>query len=160
MATATGKSLVIAWLIRNLMQQYPAHAGDGMYRHLLDVLRVLDHDMRIAGFTATPYRLDSGRLDEGDGKIFDDLVFSYDIGQGIKDGWLSPLSSKKTDTPPAAGRDQPAARGGHRCPSGCFAGTVSGMTESLKMNRLLSSVGWISRGVGMCRRLVFGAGWR
>ena len=54
--------------------------------------------MRIAGFSATPFRLDSGRLDEGEGKIFDDVVFDYDIGRGIRDGWLSPLTSKATRT--------------------------------------------------------------
>jgi DNA repair protein RadD len=141
MATATGKSLVIAWLIRDLMRRcldlrvlaithvqelikqnvdhvlalwpdaplgincaalgrrdldHPVpHDGDGMYRSLLDGLHQLE---RIAGFTATPFRLDSGRLDEGDRKIFDDVVFNYGIGEGIRDGWLSPLSSKATDT--------------------------------------------------------------
>ena len=52
--------------------------------------------MRVAGFSATPFRLDSGRLDEGEGKIFDDVVFDYGIGQGISEGWLSPLTSKAT----------------------------------------------------------------
>ena len=55
-------------------------------------------DMRVAGFSATPFRLDCGRLDEGEGKIFDDVVFDYGIGQGIRDGWLSPLTSKATGT--------------------------------------------------------------
>ena len=50
--------------------------------------------MRVAGFSATPFRLDTGRLDEGEGKIFDDVVFDYGLGQGIRDGWLSPLTSK------------------------------------------------------------------
>ena len=74
------------------------HDGDGMYRRLIAELRALTpaDDMRVAGFSATPFRLDSGRLDEGDGKIFDDVVFDYGIGQGIKDGWLSPLTSKAT----------------------------------------------------------------
>jgi DNA repair protein RadD len=72
------------------------HGGDGMYRTLFDALR--HPDFRIAGFTATPFRLDSGRLDEGDGKVFDEIVYSYDIGQGIRDKWLSPLSSKATQT--------------------------------------------------------------
>jgi hypothetical protein len=66
MATATGKSLVIAWLIRDLMQQCPdlrilaigkrnlvivdeahlvPHDGDGMYRSLLDDLHQLDPEM-------------------------------------------------------------------------------------------------------------------
>ena len=92
------------------------HDGDGMYRSLLSELRALvpPGDMRVAGFSATPFRLDTGRLDEGEGKIFDDVVFDYGIGQGIRDGWLSPLTSKADQ-----GRDQhqqrrPARRRIHR----------------------------------------------
>lgn len=73
-------------------------AGDGMYRRLLDDLRATTPDLRVAGFTATPYRLDSGRLDEGDDRVFSEIVFSYGIGQGIEDGFLSPLVSKATAT--------------------------------------------------------------
>src|SRR6516225_7041097 len=72
------------------------HEGDGMYRTLIDSLRELEPTMRVCGLSATPYRLDSGRLDEGDGKIFDEVVFEYGIGQGIRDGCLAPLSSKAT----------------------------------------------------------------
>jgi DNA repair protein RadD len=74
------------------------HDGDGMYRNLLSELRALAlaDGMRIAGFSATPFRLDSGRLDEGEGKIFDNVVFDYDVGRGIREGWLSPLTSKAT----------------------------------------------------------------
>jgi DNA repair protein RadD len=76
------------------------HDGEGMYRSLISELRTLApaEGMRIAGFSATPFRLDSGRLDEGEGKIFDDVVFDYGIGQGIRDGWLSPLTSKAAGT--------------------------------------------------------------
>jgi DNA repair protein RadD len=173
LATATGKSVVIAWLVRDVLQRFPElrilvlthvhelveqnldhlialwpdapvginsaglgrrdcehrvifgsvqsvfrnpralgprdlvlidechtvpHAGTGMYRTLLAALRETVPDLRVAGFTATPFRLDSGRLDEGDGKIFDDIVFEYDIAQGIRDGYLSPLTSKATKT--------------------------------------------------------------
>ncbi len=74
------------------------HDGDGMYRSLLSELRAFApaDGMRIAGFSATPFRLDSGRLDEGEGKIFDNVVFDYDVGRGIREGWLSPLTSKAT----------------------------------------------------------------
>jgi DNA repair protein RadD len=74
------------------------HEGDGMYRSLLVALRTLVPDMRVAGYTATPFRLDSGRLDEGDGKVFDKTVFEYGIADGIADDYLSPLSSKATKT--------------------------------------------------------------
>jgi DNA repair protein RadD len=72
------------------------HAGDGMYRSTIDGLRELEPALRVCGFTATPYRLDSGKLVEGDGKIFDDVVYEYGIGEGSRDGWLSPLTSKAT----------------------------------------------------------------
>ena len=74
------------------------HDGDGMYRTTLDVLRQAHPSMSVCGFSATPFRLDSGHLTEGDDKIFDEVIFDYDIGRGIADGWLSPLSSKATKT--------------------------------------------------------------
>lgn len=70
-------------------------AGEGMYRHLLDGLREMRPDLRVAGFTATPFRMDSGRLDDGAGRLFDEIVYSYGIAKGIDDGWLSPLVSKR-----------------------------------------------------------------
>jgi DNA repair protein RadD len=74
------------------------HDGAGMYRSLLATLRDIVPDMRVCGLSATPFRLDSGRLDEGEGKIFDEVIFDYGIGRGIADGWLAPLSSKATRT--------------------------------------------------------------
>lgn len=68
--------------------------GNGMYLKFLDDLRATAPDLRVAGFTATPYRLDSGRLDNGSEALFDQTVFTYGIGQGIEDGYLSPLISK------------------------------------------------------------------
>jgi DNA repair protein RadD len=73
-------------------------AGNGMYRRLLDDLRVMTPDLRVAGFTATPYRLDTGRLDDGADRLFDRTVYSYGIGEGIRDGFLSPLISKASAT--------------------------------------------------------------
>jgi DNA repair protein RadD len=72
------------------------HHEQGMYRATIEALRELTPDLRVAGLTATPYRLDSGHLCEGEGRIFDSVVYEYGIGQGIRDGWLSPLSSKAT----------------------------------------------------------------
>ena len=72
------------------------HHDQGMYRATLEALRELVPDLRVAGLTATPYRLDSGHLCEGDGHIFDSVVYEYGIAQGIRDGVLSPLSSKAT----------------------------------------------------------------
>ena len=73
-------------------------AGNGMYRKLLDDMRAQTPDLRVAGFTATPYRLDTGRLDDGADRLFDRTVYSYGIGEGIRDGFLSPLISKASAT--------------------------------------------------------------
>jgi DNA repair protein RadD len=75
----------------------PKH-GDGMYHGLLSDLRSINPDLRVFGCTATPYRLDSGRLDSGKGKLFDKVVYSYGIGEGVRDGYLSPLVSKASLT--------------------------------------------------------------
>jgi DNA repair protein RadD len=71
-------------------------AGAGMYLRLFERLRIACPTLRIAGFSATCFRLDSGRLDHGEGRIFDETVFSYSIGDGVRDGWLAPLVSKAT----------------------------------------------------------------
>lgn len=70
------------------------HHGEGMYQTLLAALRKMRPDLRVLGLTATPYRLDSGRLDLGDGRLFDRIVYSYDVARGIADGWLSPVKAR------------------------------------------------------------------
>lgn len=72
--------------------------GDGMYRSLLERLRNAVSDLRVCGFTATPFRLDSGRIDEGEGKLFSETVYTYDLRQAVDDGWLCPLIGKATET--------------------------------------------------------------
>lgn len=67
--------------------------GEGMYRRLLDDLAAINPDIRVAGFTATAYRMDSGRIDSA-GSLFDRTVYTYGIVDGINDGYLSPLVSK------------------------------------------------------------------
>lgn len=62
------------------------------YQSVLRVLRQEYERLRVVGLTATPYRLDSGIL-TGEGQLFDDVVYKYNIGDGIRDGWLSPVTS-------------------------------------------------------------------
>ena len=70
------------------------HHSEGMYQTLLASLRRMRSDLRVLGLTATPYRLDSGRLDMGEGRLFDGIVYSYDVASGIADGWLSPIKAR------------------------------------------------------------------
>jgi DNA repair protein RadD len=70
--------------------------SSSMYQNLLSKLREAVPDLRVLGLSATPYRMDSGRLDEGKDRLFDKVVFSYSISQGVEDGFLSPLVARKT----------------------------------------------------------------
>jgi DNA repair protein RadD len=65
-----------------------------MYGKFIASLLAMTPDMRIVGLTATPYRLDSGRLDEGDSSMFDDIVYEANVVDLIEQGFLSPLISR------------------------------------------------------------------
>lgn len=84
-------------LIIDEVHLVPAKANT-MYRKLIDALLAINPDMKIVGYSATLYRLDSGRLDEGDDKLFDQVVYEYGIRLGIDDGYLCPITSKPTGT--------------------------------------------------------------
>ena len=70
--------------------------ADTMYGKFMDALRQRQPDMRAVGLTATPFRLDSGRLDEGDERLFDKIIYEANVADLIHDGFLSPLVSKGT----------------------------------------------------------------
>lgn len=67
-----------------------------MYGKFLDATRAKQPDIRVVGLTATPYRLDSGRLDKGPDRLFDKIVYEANVADLISDGYLSPLTSKAT----------------------------------------------------------------
>jgi superfamily II DNA or RNA helicase len=68
------------------------------YARFIQALLVINPEMRILGLTATDYRTDSGRLTEGDERLFNDVIYEYGISDGIADGYLTPLVSKATVT--------------------------------------------------------------
>lgn len=67
-----------------------------MYGKFLAAMREKQPDIRVVGLTATPYRLDSGRLDKGKDRLFDKIVYEANVADLIEDGYLSPLISKST----------------------------------------------------------------
>lgn len=67
--------------------------GEGQYLSLLAALHK-HGPVRVVGLTATPFRLDSGRLDQGDDKVFDRITHRYGLAEGVRDGYLSPLTAK------------------------------------------------------------------
>ena len=73
------------------------HAGFGQYRRFLNDLRQVNGGkLRVVGFTATPYRLDSGFLHEGEGRIFTDIAANIEILPLIEAGYLALLTAKRT----------------------------------------------------------------
>lgn len=69
-----------------------------MYGRFFAALREVTPDMRIVGLTATPYRLDSGRLDRGKERLFDEIIYDANVRDLIEEGYLSKLISKATAT--------------------------------------------------------------
>lgn len=69
-----------------------------MYGRFIADMRALNPDMKVLGLTATPYRLNSGRLDEGKDRLFDKVVYTYGIADGVRDGYLARLATPATQT--------------------------------------------------------------
>ena len=66
--------------------------GMGMYRRLIDAMRAMNPRLKVAGFTATPFRLGSGLLTDGD--IFDDIAYEITIPSLLTAGHLAPLTTR------------------------------------------------------------------
>lgn len=75
--------------------------GEGMYRQFFDDARTVNPKVRIAGLTATPYRLGTGELCHEEG-ILNEVCYEVGVRQLIDDGYLCPLKSRagvaKVDT--------------------------------------------------------------
>jgi DNA repair protein RadD len=63
---------------------------DTMYRRFLADLARLNPRMNCIGLTATPFRLDSGMLHEGEDRLFTDLVYEANVKDLIEAGYLAP----------------------------------------------------------------------
>lgn len=72
-----------------------SHKDEGSYRNLLNDLLKINPNMRIVGYTASPYRLGHGLITDKPA-LFDDIIEPVTIKELIKDGYLSPLRSKIT----------------------------------------------------------------
>jgi len=73
-------------------------SSNTLYRRFLDGLKRLNPLLKVIGFTATPYRLDSGLLHEGEDAIFTDIAYEVSVRELIDDGYLAPVISKRTAT--------------------------------------------------------------
>lgn len=67
------------------------------YSKLIRDLTLANPYCKVIGLTATPYRLDSGRLDKGEDKLFDGVSYDYGVLRAVREGFLSSLVSKSTE---------------------------------------------------------------
>lgn len=65
--------------------------GLGMWLTFIKELRAINPHMVVIGFTATSFRLDSGNLTSGEGKLFDDIIYEYSILEAVNEGYLCPI---------------------------------------------------------------------
>ena len=69
-----------------------------MYRKFLDDLKTINPALKVIGYSATPYRLDTGLLHEGEGRLFTDIAYEEPVLRMVEQGYLSEVRSKKTNT--------------------------------------------------------------
>lgn len=69
--------------------------ADTTYRRFLNDLAVINPHLKIIGFTATPYRLDSGLLHRGDDALFTDIAYEVSVRELIDDGFLVRSSANR-----------------------------------------------------------------
>ena len=75
-----------------------------MYGKALDVLRLMNPRTRYIGLTATPFRLDSGLLHDGDGALFDRITYDIGVRHLIERGHLCEVIGKRgTELPDISG---------------------------------------------------------
>ena len=70
-------------------------SGTGMYRQFIEDARGFNPALKVIGFTATPFRLKSGYLHQGEDRLFTDVCYDTDIVRLIDAGYLSPLIPKE-----------------------------------------------------------------
>jgi DNA repair protein RadD len=125
------------------------HSGEGMYRTLLGDLQKTNPKLKVIGFTATPFRTDSGRLTDPGG-IFTDIAYDIDLLQLIRQGFLCNLVSQAVGDEAVINTDSVPIRAGE------FA---AGELEKAALDVVSQSLHELTR-LGARRRfwLVFAAG--
>lgn len=77
-------------------------SSDTMYGQFLREVREINPHVKVIGFTATPYRLDSGMLHkkngENDKPLFTHIAYEMSILEAIEQGYLSEVIPKRMNT--------------------------------------------------------------
>lgn len=77
--------------------------GDGMYRQFLADAKTVNPNLRIIGFTATPFRLKTGSICTPDG-FLNEICYEVGVRELIVQGYLCPLITKNGTNKPDTSR--------------------------------------------------------
>lgn len=73
-------------------------AGEGMWLTFIAALKISNPHLKVIGMSATPFRLDTGLLTEGEKRIFTDVCYEYPLLQAVEDGFICMPVPKPTTT--------------------------------------------------------------
>ncbi len=65
----------------------------GMYGKLISKLTEINPQLKVIGFTGTPYRMKGGCLTIGENRLFTEIIYTYGIKKALTDNHLVPLIS-------------------------------------------------------------------
>lgn len=72
-----------------------SHKSETQYRKFIDDIFSINPNARLIGYTGSPFRADTGRLDEGDNRLFDDIIYQIEMRFLIDKGYLcKPVTPK------------------------------------------------------------------
>lgn len=125
-------------------------AADTRYMKFINELRQINPYLKVVGFTATPFRLDSGRLDQGEGAMFDGTAYEANIRDLIHDGFLCPPVSKTAQA--QVDTSGVGTRGGEFIPGQLEAAAMDEETIEAVADEI------VAHGEGRKGWLVFGCG--
>ncbi len=78
-----------------------SHNDQTQYRKFIDSVMQINPNCRVIGFTGTPFRSDTGRLEEGEGALFTDIAYEISMRFMIEQGYWSkptvPATAYKMD---------------------------------------------------------------
>lgn len=68
--------------------------AQSMWGRFISDLRLVNPHLKVVGFSATPFRLDTGNMCQGDDKIFDAVAYEYGLLRAIREEYLVPVVPK------------------------------------------------------------------
>lgn len=124
--------------------------SETMYGRFLAEMKLINPRLKVIGFTATAFRMDSGELTDGKGAIFTDIAYEASVAEMIEQGYLCEVVTKGTST----GLD---VSGVHRRGGEFIAGELEAAVDTDDLNeRITEEV--IAKGVDRGSWLLFCSG--